>query len=201
MDILAQQVVAAVACDDWNEDELFELVRRAYPFRDLSRDDYESIVDMVSEGIAPERGRFGAYVQRDRVNRRLHARKGARLTAITCGGAIPEIANYKVVTDDENRTVVGTAGRRLRRRSEWRATSFCWATRRGGSSMCAAAKSSCRMPRAPRQPFRSGWAKRRDERSSSPRKSPGCGRTWLLCSLPLGEGAGGGVDASPDPSP
>jgi ATP-dependent helicase Lhr and Lhr-like helicase len=108
LDILAQQVVAAVACDDWDEDQLFELVCRAYPYRDLSRDDYESIVDMVSEGIAPERGRFGAYVQRDRVNRRLHARKGARLTAITCGGAIPEIANYKVVTDDETRTVVGS---------------------------------------------------------------------------------------------
>jgi ATP-dependent helicase Lhr and Lhr-like helicase len=108
LDILAQQVVATVACDDWNEDELFALVRRAYPYRDLSRDDYESIVNMVSEGVAPERGRFGAYVQRDRVNRRLHARKGARLTAITCGGAIPEIANYKVVTDDETRTVVGS---------------------------------------------------------------------------------------------
>ena len=64
---------------------------------------------MLSEGIAPERGRFGAYVHRDRVNRRLHARKGARLTAITCGGAIPEIADYRVVTDDEKRTVVGYA--------------------------------------------------------------------------------------------
>lgn len=108
LDILAQQVVAAVACDDWNEDELFDLVRRAYPFRSLPREDYEAILDMVSEGIAPERGRFGAYVQRDRVNRRLHARRGARMTAITCGGAIPEIANFKVVTDDENRTVVGS---------------------------------------------------------------------------------------------
>ncbi|HXD87956.1 MAG TPA: DEAD/DEAH box helicase [Urbifossiella sp.] len=108
LDILAQQIVAAVACDDWNEDELFALVRRSYPYRDLSREDFESIVEMVSEGIAPERGRFGAYVQRDRVNRRLHARRSARLTAITCGGAIPEIANYKVVTDDDNRTVVGT---------------------------------------------------------------------------------------------
>ena len=63
---------------------------------------------MLSEGIAPQRGRWGAYLHRDRVNRRLRARKGARLTAITCGGAIPEIADYRVVTDDENRTVVGT---------------------------------------------------------------------------------------------
>jgi ATP-dependent Lhr-like helicase len=108
LDILAQQVVAAVACDDWDEDELFALVRRAYPFRNLSRDDYESVIDMVSEGLAPERGRFGAYLQRDRVNRRLHARRGARLAAITCGGAIPEITNYKVVTDDESRTIIGT---------------------------------------------------------------------------------------------
>src|SRR5262249_20259048 len=56
LDILAQQLIAAVACDDWDEDELFNLIRRAYPFRNLSRDDYESILDMVSEGIAPERG-------------------------------------------------------------------------------------------------------------------------------------------------
>src|SRR5262249_51355699 len=108
LDILAQQIIAAVACDDWDEDALFERIRRAYPYRNLSRADYQAILDMVSEGIARERGRFGAYVQRDRVNHRLHARKGARLTAITCGGAIPEITNYKVVLDDESRTVVGT---------------------------------------------------------------------------------------------
>src|SRR5260370_20119134 len=63
---------------------------------------------MLGDGIAPSRGPFGAYLLRDRVNRRLHARKGARLTAITCGGAIPEIADYRVVTDDESRTFVGT---------------------------------------------------------------------------------------------
>src|SRR5262249_9173202 len=108
LDILAQQIVAAVACDDWDEDELYERIRRAYPDPNLPRDDFEAVLGMVSEGIAPERGRFGAYVQRDRVNRRLHARKGARLTAITCGGAIPEITNYKVVLEDETRTVVGT---------------------------------------------------------------------------------------------
>jgi ATP-dependent Lhr-like helicase len=108
LDILAQQIVAAVACDDWDEDDLFQMCRRAYPYRELSRSDYEAVLDMLSEGIAPARGRWGAYLHRDRVNRRLKARKGARLTAITCGGAIPEIATYRVVTDDENRTVVGT---------------------------------------------------------------------------------------------
>src|SRR5262249_54441636 len=108
LDILAQQVVAAVACEDWDEDSLYELYRRSYPFRDLARDDYESVLEMLSEGIAPSRSRQGAYIHRDRVNRRLRARRGARLTAITCGGAIPEVADYRVVTDDENRTAVGT---------------------------------------------------------------------------------------------
>ena len=108
LDILAQQMVAAVACDDWDEDALFEMCRRAFPYRDLARADYEDVLEMLSEGIAGARGRHGAYLHRDRVNRRLRARKNARLTAITCGGAIPEIADYRVVTDDENRTVVGT---------------------------------------------------------------------------------------------
>jgi ATP-dependent Lhr-like helicase len=108
LDILAQQIVAAVACEDWDEDALFQLCRRAYPYEELARADYEAVLEMLSEGIAPQRGRWGAYLHRDRVNRRLHARKGARLTAITCGGAIPEIADYRVVIDDENRTLVGT---------------------------------------------------------------------------------------------
>jgi ATP-dependent Lhr-like helicase len=108
LDILAQQIVAAVACEEWDEDALFQLCRRAYPYRNLAVEDYEAVVEMLSEGIAPARGRWGAYLHRDRVNRRLRARKGARLTAITCGGAIPEIASYRVVTDDEQRTMVGT---------------------------------------------------------------------------------------------
>jgi ATP-dependent Lhr-like helicase len=108
LDILAQQLVATVACEDWDEDKLFELCRRAYPYRDLTRDDFNDVLEMLSEGIAPQRGRWGAHLHRDRVHRRVRAREGARLTAITCGGAIPEIADYRVVTDDENRTFVGT---------------------------------------------------------------------------------------------
>lgn len=108
LDILAQQVVATVACEDWDEDALFDLCRRASPYRSLTREDYEAVLEMLAEGLAPQRGRYGAYLHRDRVNRRLHARKVARLTAITCGGAIPEVADYRVVTDDDDRTVVGT---------------------------------------------------------------------------------------------
>lgn len=108
LDILAQQITAALACDEWGEDALFDLCRRAYPFRSLTRADYEAVLEMLSGGLAPARGRYGAHVHRDRVNRRLRARKGARLTAITCGGAIPEVADYRVVMDDEKRTFVGT---------------------------------------------------------------------------------------------
>ncbi len=107
LDILAQQIVAACAADDWDEDALFALVRRAYPYRELDRADFEAIVEMLSEGIAARRGRVGAHLHRDGVNRRLRGRRGARLAAMTGGGAIPETALYPVVAQPEG-TVVGT---------------------------------------------------------------------------------------------
>ncbi len=107
LDVLAQQIVAACAAEDWGEDELYELARRAYPYRNLSREDYEGVVEMLSEGIAARRGRYGAYLHRDRVNGRLRGRRGARLTAITSGGAIPETAAFTVVASPEG-TMVGT---------------------------------------------------------------------------------------------
>ncbi len=91
----------------WDEDELFSLVRKAYPYRNLSREIFDSILEMLAEGIAARRGRYGAYLHRDRVNRKLRARRGARLAAITSGGAIPETALFTVVLEPEG-TVVGT---------------------------------------------------------------------------------------------
>ena len=91
----------------WDEDELFALVRRAYPYRNLSRETYEAVLEMLSEGIASRRGRYGAYIHRDRINRRLRARRGARLASITSGGAIPETALFTVVAEPEG-MVVGT---------------------------------------------------------------------------------------------
>ena len=91
----------------WNQDELFALVKRAYPYRNLSRELFDGIVEMLSEGIAARRGRYGAYLHHDRVNRMLRARRGARLAAITSGGAIPETALFTVVAEPEG-TVVGT---------------------------------------------------------------------------------------------
>ena len=107
LDILAQQVVAACAADEWDEDALFALVRRAGPYQELERKSYDEIVEMLSEGIASHRGRNGALVHRDAVNRRLRGRRGARLAAITSGGAIPDTGLYDVVLEPEE-TVIGT---------------------------------------------------------------------------------------------
>src|SRR6266705_1022939 len=91
----------------WDEDELFVLVKRAYPYRNLSRDSYDAILEMLAEGIAARRGRYGAYLHRDRVNHKLRARRGSRLAAITSGGAIPETALFTVVAQPDG-VVVGT---------------------------------------------------------------------------------------------
>ena len=107
LDVLAQQIVAACAAEEWQEDDLFALVRRAYPYRALPRCDFDAVLSMVSDGISARRGRYGSYVFRDRVNHRLRGRRGSRLAAITSGGAIPENALYTVVATPED-AVVGT---------------------------------------------------------------------------------------------
>ncbi len=133
LDVLAQQIVAACASEGvessrakvptlesgvpqdspassesgWDEDELFALARRAYPYKDLKRETFESILEMLSEGIAAKRGRYGAYIHRDKVNKKLRARRGARLAAITSGGAIPDNSLYTVVAEPDQ-VVVGT---------------------------------------------------------------------------------------------
>jgi ATP-dependent Lhr-like helicase len=106
LDILAQQIVAAVACEDWGEDELFAMCREAWPFRGLARADFDAVVATLSDGIAPG-NRTGAYLHRDQIHHRLRARRAARISAITSGGAIPEMADYRVVIEGE-RTFVGT---------------------------------------------------------------------------------------------
>jgi ATP-dependent Lhr-like helicase len=107
LDVLAQQIVAMCAADEWNEDELFAAITRAFPYRNLQRQDYDDILSMLADGIASQRGRFGAYLYRDRVNRRLKARRGSRMVAIMNGGAIPETNLYTVVAEPEG-TMVGT---------------------------------------------------------------------------------------------
>jgi ATP-dependent Lhr-like helicase len=107
LDVLAQQIVASCAAEECDEDEMYARSRRAYPYRDLKRETFDSILEMLSEGIAARRGRYGAYIHRDRVNGKLRARRGARLAAITSGGAIPDNALYTVVAEPDQ-VVVGT---------------------------------------------------------------------------------------------
>jgi len=107
LDIVAQQVVAECAAEEWSEDELFDLMRGAAPFEGLPREDFDEVVELVSEGITTGRGRRAAYLHRDRVNGRLKGRRGARLAALTSGGAIPELGDYRVVAEPDD-TFVGT---------------------------------------------------------------------------------------------
>jgi ATP-dependent Lhr-like helicase len=107
IDIMAQQIVAAVAPEEWTEDGLFEMVRRAYPFRNLRREKFDEVIRMLSEGFSTRRGRRGTYLHHDAVNHRLRGRKGARLSAITNGGAIPDTGDYRVILEPSE-TFVGT---------------------------------------------------------------------------------------------
>ncbi len=107
LDILAQQIVAACACEEWEEGALYDLMRGAAPFAELTRADYDAVVDMLSEGIETGRGRRAAYLHRDRIGGVLRGRRGARLAALTSGGAIPEIADYRVIADPDE-TFVGS---------------------------------------------------------------------------------------------
>jgi ATP-dependent Lhr-like helicase len=107
LDVLAQQIVADVAAREWSEDELFALARRAWPYRALKRDDFDAIVTMLADGFHTRRGRRGALIHHDAVNRQLRGRRGARLTALTAGGTIPDNADYQVLLEPENH-LIGT---------------------------------------------------------------------------------------------
>ena len=107
LDVLAQQVVAEAAACDYAEDDLYALVKRAWPYRDLKREDFDAVVKMTSEGFATKRGRRAALLHRDEVNGAVRGRRGARSLAITSGGAIPEVADYRVVLEPEE-TFIGT---------------------------------------------------------------------------------------------
>src|SRR5579872_4003160 len=107
LDILAQQIVAEVACGEWGTDDLFALCRRAWPYRNLPRVDFDRVVQFLAEGITSSGGRGRVYLHHDQVGKRVRARPGARIVAASNGGAIPEIASYRVVAEPE-KTVVGT---------------------------------------------------------------------------------------------
>src|SRR5262249_22925205 len=107
LDVLAQQIVATCASEEWDEDRLSEMCGGAGPYAGLARADFDAVVDVLAEGIATSRGRAGAMLHRDGVNRRLRGRRGARLAALTSGGAIPDNANYDVLLEPEG-TIIGS---------------------------------------------------------------------------------------------
>ena len=102
LDVLMQQIVAACAAEPWEEDALFALARRAYPYRDLTRETFEELLCLLAEGIASSRGIWGAYLLRDRVHGVLTARRGARLAALSNGGTIPDTAIFQVIAQPED---------------------------------------------------------------------------------------------------
>lgn len=107
LDVVAQQIVAEVATQEWGTDELFAMVRRAAPYRDLSRYEFDRIIRVLSEGMVPGAERSRVFLHHDQVGKRLRARPGARMAAIANAGAIPEVFAIRVVTEDEQ-TVVGS---------------------------------------------------------------------------------------------
>jgi ATP-dependent Lhr-like helicase len=107
LDLLAQQMVACAACEDLDENEFFELIRSAYPYRDLTRKEFDEVLRMLAEGFSTRRGRRSALIHHDGINHRIRARRGARLLALTSGGAIPDNADYRVVVEPSE-TFIGT---------------------------------------------------------------------------------------------
>ncbi len=101
LDILMQQMVATCAAEPWEEDALYRLVTRAYPYRDLTRAEFDELVTLLHQGIENSRGRYGAYLLRDGIAGQLHPRRGARITAIGNGGAIPDTAIFSVILQPE----------------------------------------------------------------------------------------------------
>ncbi|MFN2572089.1 MAG: DEAD/DEAH box helicase [Gemmatimonadales bacterium] len=107
LDILAQQIVAATAGEEWDEATLYERVRSAYPYRNLSRKEFDDVVQMLAEGFTTRRGRRSAHIHYDGINKRVKGRRGARIAAITSGGAIPDLGDYRVILEPTE-TFVGT---------------------------------------------------------------------------------------------
>jgi len=107
LDVLAQQIVACAACEDWEEEKLFGLMRSAYPYRNLTRHEFDEVVRMLAEGFSTKRGRRAALIHHDAINHRVRGRRGSRLLALTSGGAIPDNGDYRVVVEPSE-TFIGT---------------------------------------------------------------------------------------------
>jgi ATP-dependent Lhr-like helicase len=101
LDVLAQQIVAEASAGEWGEDALLALFKQAYPYRTLEKEPFMDVVEMLARGYATRRGRRGALIHYDSLNKRIRGRKGSRLSAIVNGGAIPEVFDYRVLLEPE----------------------------------------------------------------------------------------------------
>jgi ATP-dependent Lhr-like helicase len=105
LDVLAQQIVAEVGAGEWSEDALYELVRRAWPYAQLARADFDAVVRMLADGFSTRRGQRAGYLHRDAVHGRVRGRRNARMTALTSGGTIPDMADYSVILEPQAITI------------------------------------------------------------------------------------------------
>ncbi|HUK02843.1 MAG TPA: DEAD/DEAH box helicase [Steroidobacteraceae bacterium] len=105
LDVLAQQIAAEVGARECAEDELYGLIRRAWPYRNLARHDFDAIVEMLAAGFTTRRGRRGALIHHDSIQHQLRPRRGTRLTALTSGGAIPDTADYQVMLEPDGHPI------------------------------------------------------------------------------------------------
>ena len=102
LDVLAQQIVAETACRDWDEDALFASMRRAWPYAALPRERFDAVLRMLADGYTTRQGPRGSYLHRDAVHHQLRERRGARMTALTSGGTIPETGDYTVMLEPQS---------------------------------------------------------------------------------------------------
>ncbi|MCY3886920.1 MAG: DEAD/DEAH box helicase [Chloroflexi bacterium] len=107
LDVLAQQIVAECASEPWPVADLHALCRRATPYRTLERAAFEEIVTMLADGVGEGGGRTKPLLHYDRINGMVRGRRHARITALTNGGVIPELGDYRVLADPDD-TFVGT---------------------------------------------------------------------------------------------
>ncbi|WP_150807162.1 DEAD/DEAH box helicase [Pseudomonas fluorescens] len=102
LDVLAQQIVAEVSCQEWQEQPLLEMIRRAWPYAGLDEEHYQAILRMLAEGYNGRQGIRSAYLHRDALTRTLRGRRGSKLTAVTSGGTIPDNADYSVLLEPQS---------------------------------------------------------------------------------------------------
>ena len=183
LDVLAQQVVAEVAAHEWSEDALFDRMRRAWPYRDLPRADFDSIVTMLAEGFHTRRGRRGALIHHDAVNHELRGRRGARLTALTAGGTIPDNADYQVLLEPEN-NVIGSVNEDFAVESMagdvFQLGNRSYKIQRVERGVVRVEDAMARRPTS-----RSGWARRRAAATSSRSRCRACASRSRPASPPI----------------